>query len=483
MSALINLKTFLSEYSIRQIFVISGFVSVLTCLFLEEPFFAVGESLLIYITSFYLLYLSTRTLKLITPAYLYFFFYTIYCYIWALSIFIKEEAYDIGEISIYGHGYDLLFATTLGIFCFSIGVLITTAVLRFNPYKELSIFRQKKWIDDMKGVPFAISITLLILLGLTLAIIFFSTRGIPILTYSSVLQASDFFAEMAEARIKAQWGAGYFMQGITLILPFCTFVLYAKGLVNGQRIWKLWAFLIATLTIMMMITLTSRGHFFIFLALLFLLHQLLVKQINWRKAVIFFLISVVLFLGVSIFKTGYFLTLGTAKDFLLNTIEIFSYRLSMGTKQFHAMLQIFPEPNPFILGRSYIWDIVCFIPGPDIGFNSWVFSLVYPFGLEGSTVTPLSLGEFYANFGWPGIIIGSAILGAFLQMLYIKFIRSKGKLSHLVVFVIFSTYLAKSSMNGLGAILEPIVSMAASYFLILWMSHVFRKVIFKQADQ
>jgi len=426
---------------------------------------------MVFIISFHSLYLCTRTLKLLTPAYLYFFFYTIYCYVWALSIFITAEDYSIGEVCIAGHGYDLLLATSLGLVCFSFGVLIATAVSRFKPYHELLAFRRKEWVDDMRGIPFVVSITLLTLLGLSLSIIFFSIRGIPILAYTDAMGTSHFFGEMSEARVTAQWGAGCFMQGITLILPFCAFVLYAKGFVSHQKVFKIWALFLSMLSIVMMIALTSRGHFVIFLVLLFLLHQFLAKQINWRKAFLFFSTVVVLFLVVSVFKMGYFLTLEDTGHLLSNALEILSYRLSLGTQQFHAILQTFPDAHAFILGKGYLWDIAGVLPGPDIGFNGWIFTLIYPLGLEGNTVNPLSLGEFYANFGWSGIIVGSILLGVFLQMLYIGLIRSKGSLSHLVAFVVFSTYLAKSSMNGLGAISEPIISMTCSYCVLVGVYH------------
>ncbi len=472
-----NHKLLFAEiYHNKNFLIISLIISIIICFLMEKILFAVIISLLLFIASFYFIYLSTRTLQLVTPGYLYFFFYTIYCYVWSLSVFIKGKNYSIGEISIKGYGYDLLLASTLGIFCFSLGVLIITAITRFRPYDEFSAFKKKEWVDDIKGIPFAFSITLLIFIGLSLSVVFFITRGVPILAYSHALGSAHFYGEMGAARIESQWGAGYFIQGITLILPFCIFILYAKGFVSSRKILKIATFLLSTLTIAMMISLTSRGHFAIFLVLLFLLHQMLAKQINWRKAFLFFMIFAVLFIGVSIFKMGYFLTLDNAMDFISDVLEIFFYRLSMGTQQFHAILQIFPAPYPFILGKGYIWDIVAFAPGPDMGFNAWVFTLIYPFGIEGSAVTPLSVGEFYANFGWPGIIIGSILIGIVLQFFYIKWIRSKGKLTHLVAFVVFSSYLAKSSMNGLGSILEPIISMTASYSLFVVMYHFFGNI-------
>ena len=449
--------------------VLAGIIIISTCIFIKIYFVAVSLSLCVYLFSFYIIYLSTRTLSLITPPYLYYFFYTMYFYIWAVLIFLKEESYSIGEVVIKGEGYDLLFSATVGILSFSLGVLLSSAASRFRPSIELSLFRQKKWIDNLKGTSFSIAMLCLVIVGLSLALIFFSTRGIPILAYDSSLRSSHFFGELAEARIQAQWGAGYFMQGITLILPFCALVLYAKGLVISRRVWKFWAFIITILTIVMMIALSSRGHFAIFLVLLLLLHQLYAKKIDLGKALFIIIIFIVLFLMVSIFRMGYFLKFDDLRDIISSISDIFIYRLSMGTQQFHAILQIFPKDHYFLMGRSYLWDIISFLPGPDLGLNGWLFTLIYPLGIEGSAVTPLSLGEFYVNFGWLGIILGSALLGAFLQKLYIYFIRSEGNMSTLVVFVVITSYLAKSSMNGIGAMIEPILSMSVSYFFLIFV--------------
>jgi oligosaccharide repeat unit polymerase len=460
--------------------VAAGVLPILLLLLADEHWAAASLSIFFVLFSVFLVYMSTRTLTLISPCHVYLFFYMIYFYPWALAIFLKGETYSIGEIVLSGRAYDLLLAATLGVFCFSLGAFLTTALTGFRPKDELRAFRSKKWIDNLKGTPFYISIFILVSLSFSLAIIFFIKRGIPILAYSDVLGSAHFFGEMGKARIDAQWGAGYFMQGIVYMLPFSAMFIFAKGFAEKSRFWTLLSVFIASVTILMMISLTSRGHFAIFLILIFLLQQLLSKKVNWNKGALYLLLFVVLFLGVSIFKMGYFLTITNAGQFLSDAVEIFAYRLGIGTRQFHAILNIFPEPNPFLLGNGYLWDIASFLPGPDIGFNAWIFSLIYPFSLLGSTVNPLSVGELYANFGWVGIIIGSFLLGAFLQVLYIKFIRSEGKLSHLVLFIILSTYLAKSFNNGLGAILEPFISIGCSYLLFKCIFSFFQTLGYKE---
>jgi len=80
------------------------------------------------------------------------------------------------------------------------------------------------------------------------------------------------------------------------------------------------------------------------------------------------------------------------------------------------IMEHYPSHGDFLLGWTFVADFLALFPGPDS--NSGLM-LKKALGLEfaGAGITPSFPGEFYLNFGWPGVVLGSVGFGALLRRL------------------------------------------------------------------
>lgn len=114
----------------------------------------------------------------------------------------------------------------------------------------------------------------------------------------------------------------------------------------------------------------------------------------------------------------------------------------------------FPTFDRFMLGRSYLIDAITLLPGPQDHFGFWLkerMGMVF----DGGGVTQTIVGEFYLNFGWPGIVIGMFGLGLAFRTLYRGLVRS-GTISADTVVL----------MTILGIALQAMVSSGVSLVLL-----------------
>ena len=72
----------------------------------------------------------------------------------------------------------------------------------------------------------------------------------------------------------------------------------------------------------------------------------------------------------------------------------------------------FPSRVPFQYGYTYLINFIMLLPGPDPDFTMWLKEML-GLSFSGGGVTPTILGEFYINFGLPGIYVGMFGLGCF----------------------------------------------------------------------
>ena len=106
---------------------------------------------------------------------------------------------------------------------------------------------------------------------------------------------------------------------------------------------------------------------------------------------------------------------------------------------------LFPNIHDFLYGAS--------LPNPaglfqfnNFPITKWVYNFVYtnPWGIEGTAPTAF-IGEIYANFGYPIMLLSILLLAIFLQIIQIKYIsKSKTLLStaYYSYFVYLSSQLA-----------------------------------------
>jgi oligosaccharide repeat unit polymerase len=121
---------------------------------------------------------------------------------------------------------------------------------------------------------------------------------------------------------------------------------------------------------------------------------------------------------------------------------------------FGLVLDFFPGDHPYLYGNSYLLSLRTLLPGAQQHFGYW---LVDKMGLVLSTpgpVDPTIVGEFYANFGWVGIILGMGGTGFLLRSLYHRLLASPIiRANQLILLTLIATSTIGIVASGLALVL------------------------------
>lgn len=87
------------------------------------------------------------------------------------------------------------------------------------------------------------------------------------------------------------------------------------------------------------------------------------------------------------------------------------------------------ERSLYLFGESFVSLLFAPVPRelwvdkPPIRIGPYVSEVIYERG--GSGIPPGLVGEFFMNFGWPGILIGMALLGLIARLVYNRFMMKR----------------------------------------------------------
>lgn len=407
-----------------------------------------------------------RPRLLISPVHVAFILYTVYIYVWIVIRYAAGQRSMVGAVSLPSFNQPALWYTTFGALAYTIGCAAERLCHGRKCYKVMSC-RCVKVRDDLQS-PAGVFATINVwLLGTLLTTLFFAEKGAPILAYSVAAKSSAFFRVMAEERVSSMAGAGYYLQGLLVMLPFVALLLLGHAqLARTKAAWSC-ACGMAVLVVAAMFALTSRGHFTVFLITIMLLLCHLKGAVSWKIVTVTTLCVIVLFTGSSLVKYGLVESGSGFRELVTAAELIWLDRLSIGAKQLEGLIILIDEGSGVLLGRGLMWDLWSLLPGPDVGFNRWAFEEMYPFAAVPSNVTPTIVGEGYANFGVFGALLFPFILGIVMQYCHTDILYSRLTLARLVYLVSVSSALAKATINGFGAVIEWLVSFHVAYVVFM----------------
>ena len=118
------------------------------------------------------------------------------------------------------------------------------------------------------------------------------------------------------------------------------------------------------------------------------------------------------------------------------------------------VMSFFPDHHPFMLGESYLISANTVLPGAQLHFGFWLRERLGLVFISPGPVDPTIIGEFYANFGWSGVVVGMSALGFTLRTLFAVFTRKTSiSLRRVVLMVLISTSLIGVAGSGLILVL------------------------------
>lgn len=151
---------------------------------------------------------------------------------------------------------------------------------------------------------------------------------------------------------------------------------------------------------------------------------------------------------------------------------LISQSVTIGPAVFGTTLQAIPGRIPFQHGRFVIRDFRAALPlhplGRPLPADLWVTQAVRGrnVGITGGS-PPTLVGGLYIDFGVPGIIIGSLLLGAFLALLY-RWAIAAGTAGAFALYCYVAAYIALASYSYIS--LKPGVLAATALSLLLHRS-------------
>lgn len=407
---------------------------------------------------------------MVTPALLFFLFFTVFIYIVGLGYFIHN-----GEGALWNSGrrsYPFYLALNGGMIFMALGLIVATGLARFQPRAELRAFRLRQWVDT-RNLPSDKLVLFLVAGGATLITLIFAlvVRGgsIPLLTVLAAAGQGD-VQELASAS-RAQFtrygtGAGtyvyqgYIQQFYIIILPAVTLMFGGKYLLHRKRMWQLgWIFFLLISAFFLVMSL-QRWPLMFFLMLNYLLIAGYHGRVKFSHAGIFLAMIIGLFGAIT-----YIRGISEFSNVIIAIKERIFYIVA---EIFYSLFEMFPQHYPFWGGNALLTDLAGVLPGPGSSFARWLFDHYY--GVYGNGTAPtIFWGEMYVDFGISGVWIGALLSGIVMQMIYIYFIRGNKSLNSLVIYVIFTMSMAELALTNPIAVIFQF-GMVTVLLLLLMMN-------------
>jgi len=366
----------------------------------------------------------------------------------------------------------------LGMIGFTLGVAAITVCMRFSPTRELQALRARIRLDEAGLREKVIVMTIGYAVAMAIVMVYFLRGGgIPLFEGIRAVASGDEVRAaqilLKERRMEMTYfedssyrGQGYVDQLRMVVLPYVLACLFLWARQSGKRGLQIAVGLLAVPTVVSLMGTGQRHPVLSFLLSLTILGYVMTSPHLHRKVLgACFAVGFSIFFALSFMLGRYAHTNSLGGDLSMVALGLWNriaYSNALGTM---ALFDLFPNPEPFRWGTTWTNDLYGFLPGPYVAFSAWLFRRLYGFT---GTASPMSFGEMYANFGLPGVLIGSAMLGFAMQAAHVWWARKKVyRAEDLVVFAIGSMGFARLAMGGLlGPIQYGFVGLPLLYFFV-----------------
>lgn len=329
---------------------------------------------------------------------------------------------------------------SLSIFLLALGIILANKIKKFSPLFELRKIRKRKINFFLKSnIPFFFALSILLILNIFLIFILFFRSGIP------------FFAESSE-EAKVEIGLVrenlLMIRALRIFLPFLILVLFLYMLKTKKLLIKLGFLFFLILIGIIHLFYGYKGYFLAFVVTPLLMLYSFEKKIKLKNIIL--LVLLVLFFLFPILSKA------------LNTsdpITLFKYvfiRSTIGQAEGMDLIvnHLIPKEGLFY-GTTFKMDIESFlykigiIKNEVLNFNAFLVKYKTGSNPQGRIQMSSTLfGDFYANFGLFIALFGTFLFGFFLQILYIKSVRSSKDILFLPTYIFFQSIFSGAIVNG-----------------------------------
>ena len=366
----------------------------------------------------------------------------------------------------------------LGILGFVLGLVTVSVWANYRPEIEVARIRERFALQD----PYLGHKVVILMVGYVICcaiMVWFyrSSGGIPLLQGISALTRGDEILSaqilLKQRRLELTYfesssyrGQGYVDQFRTVVLPYVVACFLVWTSVSDRKRWRPLVIL-SLLPVCLFLMGTGQRHPILsFVLTLSVLGYVMAPAGRGRSIVMATLGGGLVVFSILTFLLGRYGHTGSFRSdlpmVLLGLRNRIVYANSIGTM---SLFHLFPNPEPFRWGWTWLSDLQGFLPGPHVGFSSWLYRRLY--GAVG-TAAPMCFGEMYANFGLAGVFFGAAALAMLMQLLQVHWTRRRRyEAEHIVLYCMLSIALSWWAVGGLlGPIQHGLVALPLLYGLV-----------------
>jgi len=345
----------------------------------------------------------------------------------------------IGPIALYFFSTELFnspsyqrvsFIILLGYLSINLGYYVASS--KKFVFRNCTVFFIARIRKQRKSWKFKSTGYLFIIIGLAAAVIFFARAGtIPILSHNK---------EAARVLALNVGGNGYFLYLMTLSMYGVLLLALYTYLYNNKV-----AFLfVLTILVGTVMTGTGSRRYFLWLCLyVFMARHFLYSFIPIKRMSVFAMVGLLFVNLFEMFRNPDSMTTVDLKT-------TFLYRFIIYISNLEKVLSAFIRKDNFEYGGTFFMDLLTALPGKQIDYQSWLKE-VTELEFEGFGIPPTIMGDFYVNFGYPGIVIGCFLFGYLIRKLYNRFILKKKRLFDIFLYIVCLEIASKIITSGISA--------------------------------
>ncbi len=239
-----------------------------------------------------------------------------------------------------------------------------------------------------------------------------------------------FMPDIYQARIEViNQVTGYAYNIIKMISNFaCLYLFYYFSNTDDKSI-KSKSIILFAYSFLILLSLGWRSDPLIMLIFLIAGYHLFIKQLSLYRVAF---LGLMIFIGIVLAD---FFRMENSGEGILSLLNILYSTLFVDSLNFALILKNVPKYYPFQNGKLLLSGISLLLPGNDLVLGETLRN-AFEMGESGGGMTSTIFGEWYVNFGIPGMFAGIFILGAIVGKCYKWSIRNNDFFSKFIYIIV-----------------------------------------------
>ena len=364
--------------------------------------------------------------------------------------------------------FQYIIATHLVMLIFPLGIAIMNKLMKIDYQLTFTTYMQESINDQQWGNQFLF--LYLAVLGIAMSVTLLYYSKLEIIPFNFMINNVMGDVNITDLAKLRESSTTTFKLGklhrykffMAQLIPFLVVLALLKSKLTKKNVWRLLFFILAVFAMYRSISDLQKKPLLDFIILLFIALWIFRGKINWQQ------VGILIGVSFGILSLMYIYIMGLTNRPFLALLEGISSRLFLGqTAPLYYYFSLFPDSHDFLYGAS--------LPNPAGIFQFEHFPItkwIFVNGLNRSweivgTAPSAFIGEMYANFGFPIMVLSILILSLILQYIQIKFITRPRTLMLTAFYAYFVFLSGQFAMTGLFVV--------AHLYLILFL---FTAIIF-----